>query len=147
MVTKDKIDRFYKDVDDLGLKFPVAAISKATGFVKGNVSDYLNKKKEPSENFLNSFYEAFKDSINVPRVTNGREDYLSGKNLENFSEAHRQLATAIARALPETRQDQVLAPKLAEWIQEFYSGKKVVPIDELLKELKKASMPNSSYKQ
>jgi hypothetical protein len=47
MITNDLIDKFYKDVTELKLRFPVAAIAKATGFSKGNVSDYLNKKKEP----------------------------------------------------------------------------------------------------
>lgn len=83
MVTKEKIERFYKDVDSLGLKFPVAAITKATGYVKGNVSDYLSKKKEPSENFIHAFYKAFEGSIKVPRETNGDLSSL----IRNLTEA------------------------------------------------------------
>lgn len=68
-VTKQTVEQFYKDVESLGLKFPVAAISKATGFSKGNVSEYLSGK-EPSKNFLIKFYNAFpKSSENVPRET------------------------------------------------------------------------------
>lgn len=68
MTNREKIDRFYNDVKLLELRFPVAEISKATGYVKGNVSDYLSKKKEPSENFLEAFYKEFSKSLkNVPR--------------------------------------------------------------------------------
>jgi hypothetical protein len=69
-VTRDSIDQFYKDVEKLGLKFPVAAITKGTGYSKGNVSAYLSKKMEPSANFLKKFYEVFsKGSKNVPSET------------------------------------------------------------------------------
>lgn len=57
MITKDTIDQFMKDVEELNLKFPVAAISQATGISKGNVSKYLSGKLEPGETFLNLFYE------------------------------------------------------------------------------------------
>jgi hypothetical protein len=63
MVTKAQIEQFYKDVDRLGLKFPVGDISKATGEGKGNVSSYLSKKLSPSESFLNKFYERFKKEL------------------------------------------------------------------------------------
>lgn len=59
MITKDQIDKFYKDVESLSLKFPGASISKATGFSKGTVSSYLNRKEEPSESFLKAFYKEF----------------------------------------------------------------------------------------
>lgn len=72
MITKALIDKFYEDVELLGLKFPVAAISKATNFGKGQVSDYLKKNKEPSENFITAFYQSFGKSLkNVPRASNG----------------------------------------------------------------------------
>lgn len=68
MLTADQIEQFYKDVESLGLRFPGAAIRKATGFSKGNVSEYLGKKKPPSEAFLKAFYKEFSKSIkNVPR--------------------------------------------------------------------------------
>ena len=67
MLTKDRIEQFYKDVDSLGLRFPVAEIRRATGYSKGNVSDFLNRKKPIPENFINAFYAAFKSSLNVPR--------------------------------------------------------------------------------
>lgn len=59
MHTKERVDKFYKDLEKLGLKKPVATISRETGFGKSTISQYLNKKKEPSENFLDLFYEKF----------------------------------------------------------------------------------------
>lgn len=59
MLTQERIDQFYKDVESLRLKRPVAVISEKTGFSKGNVSSYLNKKLSPSENFIKKFYESF----------------------------------------------------------------------------------------
>jgi hypothetical protein len=65
MLTKERIDKFYIDLEALGLKRPIAAISQATGYSKGNVSEWVNKKKEPSENFIDKFYlEFYKDSMN-----------------------------------------------------------------------------------
>src|SRR6187401_3290742 len=60
MITRDQIEQFYIDVEALGLKFPVAAIAKATEESKGNVSRYLSRKLEPSEPFLKRFYDSFK---------------------------------------------------------------------------------------
>lgn len=59
----DRVKQFYKHVDELRLKFPVAEISRATGQSKGNVSRYLNGSLEPSEAFLNKFYGAFSESF------------------------------------------------------------------------------------
>lgn len=70
MLTEERISKFYEDVKVLGLKRPVAAISEATGFSKGNVSQYLNRKSPPSENFIDKFYEVFKESFKkVPHGT------------------------------------------------------------------------------
>jgi len=59
MLTKGQIDQFYRDVENLRLKFPVASITEATGMSKGNVSKYLSGKLSPSESFLQLFYEKF----------------------------------------------------------------------------------------
>jgi hypothetical protein len=68
MITDQSISKFYEDVELLGLKFPVADISKATGWSKGNVSQYLKKGGSPSQNFLDAFYREFGESIKkVPR--------------------------------------------------------------------------------
>lgn len=61
------ISKFYQDVNSLGLKFPVAAIAKETGYSKGNVSGYL-KGNPPSENFISAFYRKFSDRLDkVPK--------------------------------------------------------------------------------
>jgi len=69
MLTEKKIQQFYKDLEGLGLRFPVSEIAKKTGFSKGNVSDYINKKKSISESFINKFYQEFFGSNFVPRDT------------------------------------------------------------------------------
>lgn len=63
MLTDKRISTFYEDVQSLGLKRPVAAIAKETGYSKGNVSLYLSKKLPPSGKFIDKFYEVFKDSL------------------------------------------------------------------------------------
>lgn len=70
MLTQETIDKFYKDVESLKIKKKGAVITKATGFPKSNVSEYLRRIKTPSENFITAFYEHFDDflpksSINV----------------------------------------------------------------------------------
>jgi transcriptional regulator with XRE-family HTH domain len=79
MIKAGDNERFYKDVEGLGLKFPVAAIAKATGYSKGNVSQYLSKKLPPSESFLNAFYDAFKESIK--KVSHETPEVSSNNNL------------------------------------------------------------------
>lgn len=71
MLTKDAIEGFYKDVESLNLKFPVAAIAEKTGEPKGNVSRYLSRKIDPSESFITRFYKSFKI---VPRETAKRPE-------------------------------------------------------------------------
>lgn len=63
MFTKESIERFYKDVESLNLKHPVKAIHEATKYNKGTISLYLNRKDEPSENFLKAFYNKFGESL------------------------------------------------------------------------------------
>lgn len=98
MLTQEKIDKFYKDVENLGLKKPVAAIMRATGDDKSNVSKYLSKKLEPSEEFIKRFYEKFGSSIKVvSRETaeisyNTKEDIL--RMLDKSLDANTKHASA-----------------------------------------------------
>ncbi len=70
MLRREEIERFYKDLEGLDLKFPVAAIAKATGHSKANVSKYLSRKLEPSEAFLKAFYDKVQiSSKNVSHET------------------------------------------------------------------------------
>jgi phage repressor protein C with HTH and peptisase S24 domain len=59
MLTREQIEDFYKQVEGLGLRFPVADIAKKTGEPKGNVSKYLSRKMEPSKSFIERFYKGF----------------------------------------------------------------------------------------
>lgn len=95
MLTKELIDNFYEDVSSLKLKFPVAAIQKATGFGKGTVSQYLNKRLEPSENFIKIFYEHFSDSLKkVPRAPQ-EINSLMNKRFDGDGSSQGQLIEAI----------------------------------------------------
>jgi hypothetical protein len=100
MITKAEIEQFYKDVDELALKFPGSAIAKRTNFNKGIVSEYLNKKKEPSENFLRAFYNAFpKGSPNVSRNTvSGGNNISSQSDLSALIQNNSILTAAIDKA-------------------------------------------------
>jgi ribosome-associated translation inhibitor RaiA len=70
MLKREDIERFYKDIKGLDLKFPVAEIARQTGHSKANVSKYLSRKLEPSESFLNAFNDKFhKNGKNVSRET------------------------------------------------------------------------------
>lgn len=69
MRRKEDIERFYDHIDSLGLRFPVADLAKATGYSKGNVSEYL-KSRDASDNFMKAVYKAFPiGSENVSRDT------------------------------------------------------------------------------
>jgi hypothetical protein len=76
MLTQEIIDKFYKDVESLKIKKKGAVITKATGFPKSNVSEYLRKIKAPSENFIIAFYENFGDLLpkSSTEVLNGQKE-------------------------------------------------------------------------
>lgn len=61
MITQEMIDQFYKDVDALGLRFPVAELHRKTGFSKGQISQVLSKALAPSEDLIKEFNKSFKN--------------------------------------------------------------------------------------
>jgi transcriptional regulator with XRE-family HTH domain len=95
--------KFYNDVEKIGFANPVTDIAEGTGYAKGNISSILSKKMQPSEPFLNKFYESFKtdlEKINImePQPTKNNnsmedEDYrikyerLLEKTNEQLSDA------------------------------------------------------------
>jgi transcriptional regulator with XRE-family HTH domain len=115
MLTQKAIEKFHQDLDNLGLIYPVAALAKATGYSKGNVSEYINKNKKPSAAFIKKFYEVFpvpESSKDVPASTSESEplyrtDMLTSQIIYNLSEAGRQNAIAEkARAEAELLREQ-----------------------------------------
>lgn len=60
---KQLINKFYKDLELLDLRNQVSVISTKLGVSKGNVSNYINKKLEPSIQFLEKFYEVFEADL------------------------------------------------------------------------------------
>lgn len=97
MLTQEKIDQFYKDVMALDIKKRNSVIAKKTGYSAGNVSDFINKKKPVSENFIEKYYQHFpKHSKNVPRGNEATEEEEPGDlalaTINNLSQSNIILA-------------------------------------------------------
>lgn len=105
------------------------------------MDDLEHKKLTPSD----IDFKGEKDEIDEKAQNGVKQDYLSGKNLENFSEAHNELVKFIVRGQPGTHSDQVLAPKILDLVTEIFSGKKQISPDELKKELIKALGRHNGY--
>lgn len=73
MLTQEKIDRFYLDVNSLDIKKKVSVITRETCFPQSNVSEWLRKVKRPSEAFIDKFYEKFGTALKISTI-NLRED-------------------------------------------------------------------------
>ena len=116
MITQADIDGFYEEVERMGLKFPVAEISRATGEPKANVSRYLSKKLNPSESFLKKFYISFPKSYkNVPQETRLNEDetYLKSRQGVKLADRKKKIPFYDAPAsagLTETEMTAIHAP-------------------------------------
>lgn len=64
MLTEREIEQFYNDFESMKLVKPVATmVALVPGLSSGNVSEYLNKKKKPSERFIRAFYEHIGNDI------------------------------------------------------------------------------------
>lgn len=93
MLTQARIDQFYRDVESLGLTKKVADIQRATKFPKSNISEWLNKKKKPSEKFVDAFYDSFYNgsteiSSKPAAITNG---ILAGEKPRSSTDAYMKL--------------------------------------------------------
>lgn len=74
------LERFYSDVKSLNLRFPVAEITKKTGYPKSNVSEYLSRKKIPSTRFMAKFYECYYPEYGITenmQLFEPEEEYLT----------------------------------------------------------------------
>lgn len=113
------IDRFYNDLESLGLKNPVTSIHKATGFNKGTVSMYLNRKDEPSENFIKAFYNKFGESLknanHKPLQTNG------GVLPDNKDQVIFLLAQANERLLKDVEANSKILGELREMVEDNFA--------------------------
>lgn len=137
MLTKTQIERFYTDVEGLGLKFPVAAIADATGENKANVSKYLGKKLEPSEGFLKRFYEKFPKGGNngVDGGDEWKDKYI--RLLEkNLSEANSEQVAKLVK------QNQALLMTLQTGLARLISKAEKKEVREVAHELRKETISN-----
>ena len=83
----EKISKFYEDLGKMDLRFPVSTIARETGFSHGTVSEYINKKKTPSTNFLKKFYKVYKSEAIIMDID---PDEAKNQNQdENISTLHR----------------------------------------------------------
>jgi len=71
MIDIKKIDNtsiFNEMLKKVSFKFPVAEISKKTGYSKGSVSEILKGNRSPTDDFLKKFSESFE--IEIPVMNN-----------------------------------------------------------------------------
>lgn len=101
-MTTDRVERFYKDVGTLRLKFPVAEIARATGQSKGNVSKYLSQTLEPSNAFLDRFYRAYADSFKKVGTTKPETPQNGTKSGADNSDTRTEIGRLVARIKAET---------------------------------------------
>jgi transcriptional regulator with XRE-family HTH domain len=98
---------FLDRVKDLNLRFEVAEISKKTNTSKGNVSAFLNAKREPSENFLKRFNEAFPTETQQQNLLREPEvRYLTGEksSIKEFLDIIKSQADTIKSQQEELRE-------------------------------------------
>jgi transcriptional regulator with XRE-family HTH domain len=126
VITSGDIEKFYNDVSALRLKFPVADIARATGQSKANVSKYLSKKLEPSESFLNAFYEKFQlNGKNVSREkteSSEKSDYWKDKYIALLEKQleYAQDFNSIKVSLEEIIANQIVIAAAQHGYQEWW---------------------------
>ncbi len=73
---ENQLDKNYETLDlillKLNLEFPVAEISRKTGYAEPTISQYLNKKVKPSSKFLQSLLTAFDIKIDDALVLDSK---------------------------------------------------------------------------
>ena len=79
---------FHYALSQLKLRFPVAEIHRATGFGKGNISNYIKNKVSVSDNFLESFSNSY--NIDIEKLQKDFQDNhiqnITPKNGLTFTE-------------------------------------------------------------
>jgi transcriptional regulator with XRE-family HTH domain len=74
--TSQRISKFYEDLKRLDLRFPGKEIANKLKVSKGYVSDVLNKKKEPSEEFMTDFYKMFTSEFSNSSQSNEQSEHV-----------------------------------------------------------------------
>jgi hypothetical protein len=103
-------------VKKLQLRFPVADIQRATGYEKGSISSFLNNKKPVSDNFLQTFSEAFKIDLREFGYTKGltrlvekenpppiKDEGLKDKMIALLEKSLKRVEAELERALEENK--------------------------------------------
>jgi hypothetical protein len=129
MLTKERIDQFYSDVEALKLRFPVAEIHRMTGFSKGQISQVLGKTLTPSEDLIKEFYKSLNK---VP----GADPIIAYERIIEEKEARRRDAEAWAQKMEAHYNDMRNALERAQ-----------LTINEVLKPIKEKTeeiLSNSS---
>lgn len=89
---KDRLDKVLQLIEKVGLRFPVADISKAQGRNKGEVSTYLSGKKPMSDNFYKTFIKHFETGekpSDLKETQNNSPVGFDAAAFYNITEAHR----------------------------------------------------------
>jgi hypothetical protein len=120
MVTKENIEQFYKDVDNLKLRFPVAGLVRMTGFSKGQISQVLAKTLTPSEDLMKSFYKSL-NKVSTP----ASDTVAAYERIIEEKEARRLDAVAWAQTMEAHYKDMKDALERAQ-----------ITINEVLKPIK-----------
>jgi hypothetical protein len=103
-------------VKKLQLRFPVAEIHRATGTGKGDISNYLSNKRTVSDNFLETFSEAFKIDLREFGYTKGltrlaekenpapmKDEGLKDKMIAILEHSLKRVEAELERALEENK--------------------------------------------
>jgi transcriptional regulator with XRE-family HTH domain len=109
LITKQDIEEFYTAINSLNIKFPGKVVAEKTGYSRGTVSDYMNRKLPPSEEFMTAFYEAFPESKKVRKETVAEEppapyEAKSGSLTDQLMEAMVTLMKTQNQILLENKQ-------------------------------------------
>lgn len=71
---------FFEKLKKFDLKFPVATLTRETGYSKGSVSQYVSGKKAPSEGFMRKFNELYDSDRIIYDTEDGNPEKLAVKD-------------------------------------------------------------------
>ncbi|HEX7846450.1 MAG TPA: hypothetical protein VF476_11680 [Chitinophagaceae bacterium] len=89
-------------VDELDLKHPVKEITDKTGFIKGNVSRYINGKVKYSDSFLRKFCEVY--SLDYKEIKKKLTEDTDEYSISVGNDDRYEIDSLIAKRLKEAEQ-------------------------------------------